>query len=164
MPEREWVANSTHAENDLENSMVHTLSVSQEQEYVFTGIPHIKCGKQTLLTARGQTATRALSTLLLLHNPKSSKKACLENCSMQKTKPTKTTKQKQNTQRKQNHPSGFFGPNSKRRERDARQQRCHYSNFLAWNYQHKKEQFCDVKSCFEESSDQLLSILLGAMQ
>lgn len=41
---------------------------------------------------------------------------------------------------------------------------CHYGHFLAWNYQHKEEQFCDVKSCFEESSDQLLPILLGAMQ
>lgn len=27
---------------------------------------------------------------------------------------------------------------------------CHYSHYLAWNYWHKKEQLCDVKTCFEK--------------
>lgn len=70
-----------------------------KQECVFTGILHTKCGKQILLTARSQTATRALSTLLLLHDPESSKKA---NRTLGKLLCAKKTKK---TQTKTNHPT-----------------------------------------------------------
>lgn len=79
--------------------MDHILNVSQEQEYVFTGILLIKCGKQILLTARGHTATRALSTLLLLHNPKSSRKANRTLGKVLYTKATKQTNRKKQQQK-----------------------------------------------------------------
>lgn len=41
---------------------------------------------------------------------------------------------------------------------------CDYGHFLAWNYLHREEQFCDVKSCSEDSSGQLFPMLLGAGQ
>ena len=61
--------------------MDHIPNVSQEWGHsckglcVFIGILHTKCGRQLFLPARSQTAARALSTLLLLQDPKSSNKA-----------------------------------------------------------------------------------------
>lgn len=61
--------------------MDHTSNASQEWGHscralcVFIGISHIKCVRQLFLPARSEAAAKALSTLLLLQDPKSSNKA-----------------------------------------------------------------------------------------
>lgn len=169
MPEREWIAKQ-HLGMIWKTAWIIPW-VSQEQGHsckarvcIYRNTAHkVWETYSPLQGARQQPGHCPHCSSYTILSPARTPTGHLESCSTQKKNPKPTNNKQPPNKNKTIHRVSLDQKAKGGRGRPG-SNGCHYGHFLTWNYQLNEEQFCNEKSCFEESSDQLLPILLGAMQ